>query len=162
MRNTLAWGLVVYYVLIGFYLMVFPLGFYENAPGVSETGPYNMHFIRDVGFAFHRERVGCGLRAAPATKAGDHPRHRMARDARRLSPRAVGRASRQVGRGGTHRYFPRGAPCCPDELPQLVVSNPLGGEPLGRTGASDLVANRRAVASKPIAVHLEHVLGGPL
>lgn len=46
------WALVVYYLLTGLYIAGLPLVFYENAPGVADTGPYNMHFLRDVGFAF--------------------------------------------------------------------------------------------------------------
>lgn len=58
MRNILLWGLVGFYLLTGFYLVVSPYGFYENAPGVTDTGPYNMHFIRDVGFAFTVSALG--------------------------------------------------------------------------------------------------------
>ena len=46
------WGFVGYYLLTGFYIAVLPEVFYLNAPGVEATGPYNMHFVRDVGFAF--------------------------------------------------------------------------------------------------------------
>ena len=58
MKNTLLWGLVGFYLLTGLYLVVSPFGFYESAPGVTETGPYNMHFIRDVGFAFTVSALG--------------------------------------------------------------------------------------------------------
>ena len=52
MTKWVLWGLAVYYVATGLYIAGLPLVFYENAPGVTETGPYNMHFVRDVGFAF--------------------------------------------------------------------------------------------------------------
>ncbi|MGW8182246.1 MAG: hypothetical protein ACWGQW_26250 [bacterium] len=52
MRVLIWWGLILYYLITGLYISVFPLVFYENGPGVSDTGPYNMHFLRDVGFAF--------------------------------------------------------------------------------------------------------------
>jgi hypothetical protein len=64
MRVPILWGLVVYYLITGLYISVFPLVFYETGPGVSDTGPYNMHFLRDVGFAFTVSALGIayGLR----------------------------------------------------------------------------------------------------
>jgi hypothetical protein len=58
MRYLLLWGFVVFYLLTGLYVAVSPHEFYENAPGVTDTGPYNMHFIRDVGFAFVVSALG--------------------------------------------------------------------------------------------------------
>jgi len=52
MIRTSIWALVAYYLATGVYIAVLPLDFYQNGPGVSATGPYNMHFLRDVGFAF--------------------------------------------------------------------------------------------------------------
>lgn len=52
MRIPILWSLVVYYLITGLYIAVLPFVFYETGPGVSDTGPYNMHFLRDVGFAF--------------------------------------------------------------------------------------------------------------
>jgi hypothetical protein len=37
---------------LGFWLIVAPESFYATVPGVSETGPFNPHFARDVGCAF--------------------------------------------------------------------------------------------------------------
>jgi hypothetical protein len=64
MRVPILWGLVVYYLATGLYISVLPLVFYETGPGVSDTGPYNMHFLRDVGFAFTVSALGIayGLR----------------------------------------------------------------------------------------------------
>ena len=64
MKQTLLWALVAFYLLTGLYLAITPISFYETAPGVSDTGPYNMHFIRDVGFAFIVSALGIafGLR----------------------------------------------------------------------------------------------------
>ena len=42
----------LYYLSLGFILLVAPEYFYTSVPGVSATGPYNTHFLRDVGFAF--------------------------------------------------------------------------------------------------------------
>lgn len=54
------WGLVVYYLITGLFISVTPFVFYETGPGVSDTGPYNMHFLRDVGFAFTVSALGIG------------------------------------------------------------------------------------------------------
>ena len=58
MRIPILWGLVVFYLITGLFIAVAPLGFYETGPGVSDTGPYNMHFLRDVGFAFTVSSLG--------------------------------------------------------------------------------------------------------
>lgn len=64
MKGLTLWGLVVYYLATGLFISVFPFMFYETGPGVSDTGPYNMHFLRDVGFAFTVSAFGIayGLR----------------------------------------------------------------------------------------------------
>lgn len=58
MRDILLWGLVAFYLLTGLFLVTAPHLFYLSAPGVAETGPYNMHFIRDVGFSFTVSALG--------------------------------------------------------------------------------------------------------
>lgn len=45
-------GLGVIWVLTGIHIFVDPMGFYEMVPGLKLMGPFNMHFIRDVGLAF--------------------------------------------------------------------------------------------------------------
>ena len=60
MIRPLIWVLAAYYLLTGVYIAVLPNDFYLNAPGALETGPYNMHFIRDVGFAFLTSSVAIG------------------------------------------------------------------------------------------------------
>ena len=56
-------AMAIYYLLTGLYISILPHDFYLNAPGVAATGPYNMHFIRDVGFAFTTSAcaIGYGL-----------------------------------------------------------------------------------------------------
>lgn len=54
------WALVVFYLLTGLYIAVLPHDFYLDAPGASDTGPYNMHFVRDVGFAFLTSAAAIG------------------------------------------------------------------------------------------------------
>ncbi|MEM7077477.1 MAG: hypothetical protein AAF513_02510 [Pseudomonadota bacterium] len=60
MANKLMWALAGYYLITGLYISILPLVFYETAPGVAATGPYNMHFLRDVGFAFTVSALGLG------------------------------------------------------------------------------------------------------
>ena len=60
MTRILIWALVAFYLLTGLYIAVLPHDFYLNAPGAAETGPYNMHFIRDVGFAFLTSAIAIG------------------------------------------------------------------------------------------------------
>lgn len=36
----------------GLYMLAAPEAWFAAAPGASDTGPYNPHFIADVGFAF--------------------------------------------------------------------------------------------------------------
>jgi len=60
MIRQLIWVLVAFYLLTGLYIAVLPQDFYLNAPGALETGPYNMHFIRDVGFAFITSAIAIG------------------------------------------------------------------------------------------------------
>ena len=58
MRIALLWGLVAFYLLTGLIISIAPHFFYETGPGVADTGPYNMHFLRDVGFAFTVSSLG--------------------------------------------------------------------------------------------------------
>ncbi len=60
MIRLLIWAFVAFYLLTGLYVAVLPHDFYLNAPGAQGTGPYNMHFIRDVGFAFITSSVAIG------------------------------------------------------------------------------------------------------
>ena len=36
----------------GIYMLASPAGWYLAVPGVTTTGPYNQHFIRDIGIVF--------------------------------------------------------------------------------------------------------------
>jgi hypothetical protein len=36
----------------GVYMFVDPPGWYAAVPGVPETGPLNLHFVRDIGIAY--------------------------------------------------------------------------------------------------------------
>lgn len=60
MIRLLIWAFAGFFLLTGLWIAVLPHDFYLNAPGALETGPYNMHFVRDVGFAFITSSVGIG------------------------------------------------------------------------------------------------------
>ena len=60
MVRLLTWAFVAFYLFTGLYVAVLPHDFYLTAPGARETGPYNMHFVRDVGFAFITSSVAMG------------------------------------------------------------------------------------------------------
>ena len=52
MVRTLLLSLGVLHIANGAVMLVAPMSWYEAVPGVSGTGPYNHHFILDVGMAF--------------------------------------------------------------------------------------------------------------
>jgi hypothetical protein len=51
MRRLALWGLGLIQLATGLMLLVDPLTFYNTVPGVAETGPFNHHFLNDVGAA---------------------------------------------------------------------------------------------------------------
>ncbi|WP_300295558.1 hypothetical protein [Ferrovibrio sp.] len=53
-------------VLNGLFMLAVPGGWYAGVPGVSGTGPFNDHFVRDIGAAF----IATGLGAAWAARRG--------------------------------------------------------------------------------------------
>ena len=75
MRNALLWIVGLLQLAIAGLMLFGPQSFYDLFPGVTETGPFNAHFLRDVGAAFLV--AGGGLlwfardaRARPAAVAG--------------------------------------------------------------------------------------------
>ena len=74
-RITVAIGLGLSLAANGFLVLVDPAGWYAMVPGVSETGPLNAHFVRDIGAAYLVTGVAIAAlaldaRAAPAALAG--------------------------------------------------------------------------------------------
>lgn len=51
--------LALYLVLNGLLMILLPSEWFRMVPGVAETGGFNAHFIRDIGFAFLLS--GCGM-----------------------------------------------------------------------------------------------------
>jgi hypothetical protein len=45
----------------GLFMIVAPMTWYELAPGASDTGPFNVHFVRDIGIAFTAAGLGLWL-----------------------------------------------------------------------------------------------------
>jgi peptidoglycan/LPS O-acetylase OafA/YrhL len=52
MRRSIATVLAVLTALNGSIMLLAAATWYESVPGVSETGPYNPHFVHDLGAAF--------------------------------------------------------------------------------------------------------------
>ena len=52
MRRSIAAVLAALTVLNGSMMLLAGPAWYASVPGVSETGPYNPHFIQDIGAAF--------------------------------------------------------------------------------------------------------------
>ncbi len=61
-------GLV--HLLNGIYMLVAPAAWYASVPGVTATGPFNHHFITDIGFAFAASGVGMIAGFRPGQAAG--------------------------------------------------------------------------------------------
>ena len=51
-ERTLLWVAAALYGAIGTLILVAPNVFYQRVPGVVASGPYNAHFLRDVGLVF--------------------------------------------------------------------------------------------------------------
>lgn len=47
-----AWLLGTLAIINGIFMLVSPTGWYVAVPGVTTTGPFNQHFIRDIGIIF--------------------------------------------------------------------------------------------------------------
>ncbi len=52
MRRSIAVILAVPTVLNGLMMLFAGPAWYASVPGASETGPYNPHFVQDIGAAF--------------------------------------------------------------------------------------------------------------
>jgi hypothetical protein len=52
MRTKLAWVLGLLAAANAVFMLLAPVAWYATVPGVPNTGPFNAHFIRDIGAAF--------------------------------------------------------------------------------------------------------------
>jgi hypothetical protein len=75
MRGVLAWILGLGLAANGLTMLAGPAAWFLAVPGVADTGPFNPHFVRDIGVAYFV--AGTGLlwfgtnpAARPAAQAG--------------------------------------------------------------------------------------------
>lgn len=52
LTRALAALLGIFHTANGLYMLAAPHAWFAAAPGAADTGPFNPHFIADVGFAF--------------------------------------------------------------------------------------------------------------
>jgi uncharacterized protein YjeT (DUF2065 family) len=52
MRIILLYALGLLLALNGAFMLAAPAAWYQAVPGVTETGPLNPHFVRDIGAAY--------------------------------------------------------------------------------------------------------------
>jgi hypothetical protein len=52
MRKLVAWILGIGFLVNGLVMLGLPADWYVTIPGVVDTGPFNAHFIRDIGAAY--------------------------------------------------------------------------------------------------------------
>lgn len=70
MRTVLIFGLGGLLALNGLVMLAAPDAWYALCPGVRMTGPFNGHFVRDIGAAYVAAGVGVAWFAArPAARA---------------------------------------------------------------------------------------------
>lgn len=58
-RAILKYSLGVLLATNGLFMLIAPQPWYQAVPGVTETGPFNPHFVRDIGAAYLA--AGAGL-----------------------------------------------------------------------------------------------------
>lgn len=63
MKQTLRYLLCGALALNGLAMVVAPVTWFNTVPGVRETGPLNLHLVRDVGCAYLVAAMGAGWHA---------------------------------------------------------------------------------------------------
>lgn len=58
MRTTILCGIGVLHFANGLWMWGWPMGWYQTIPGVADTGPFNMHFVRDIALIFLESGAG--------------------------------------------------------------------------------------------------------
>lgn len=64
MRSLIRWILPALLAANGVVMLAAPLDWYGAIPGVTGTGPFNPHFVRDIGAAYLAAAAGIGWWAA--------------------------------------------------------------------------------------------------
>jgi uncharacterized protein YjeT (DUF2065 family) len=75
MLRRLVWALDLVLIVNGIVMLALPAWWYGAVPGVADTGPFNPHFVRDIGAAYLAAGGGLGWfllqpAARPAAVAG--------------------------------------------------------------------------------------------
>jgi hypothetical protein len=63
LRRRIAAVLGALTALNGFVMLIAGAFWYQSVPGVPETGPYNPHFVQDIGAAYLVAGLALGVRA---------------------------------------------------------------------------------------------------
>jgi hypothetical protein len=63
MRAAVAWITAIVCGINGLAMILAPFPWYGAVPGVADTGPFNPHFIRDIGCAYLLAGIALGLAA---------------------------------------------------------------------------------------------------
>jgi hypothetical protein len=58
MTRTIALVLAITMGANGIWMFVDPPGWYASIPGVPDTGPLNLHFVKDIGLAYLTAGIG--------------------------------------------------------------------------------------------------------
>ncbi len=66
--RALLFLLGLFHVLNGAYMLFAPAAWFASVPGVPMTGPFNHHFVQDVGLAFIASGAGLGLGLGATTR----------------------------------------------------------------------------------------------
>ena len=62
--RVLAAILAAFHGFNGLRMIFDPAGWYASVPGIEHTGPFNGHFVPDIGFAFVTAAIGFAVWAA--------------------------------------------------------------------------------------------------
>jgi uncharacterized protein YjeT (DUF2065 family) len=85
--HAIQWLVTAIFTANGLMMLVVPELWYHTIPGVIDTGPFNAHFVRDIGIAY----LVCGAAFGW-----------LLRDFARAWPAALGAAVFQLLHGGLH------------------------------------------------------------
>ena len=61
-KRWIAGAIALLTIANGAYMLIDGPGWYQRAPGASDTGPYNAHFVWDIGVAFCVAGIGLAAR----------------------------------------------------------------------------------------------------
>jgi len=60
MVRVAQWILVFWFLVLAGMMFFAPMLWYQTTPGVAQTGPFNMHFIMDIGLVFLMSGLAMG------------------------------------------------------------------------------------------------------